>query len=187
MGIALVASLPQRYLPGKWPAMEPVAQLFVQADAGPPLTFFQSLRPAPLNSSVMQQTNHQASNKSIWWWAYFALSVTVLVASILTGWRWPLRDVLLSAFYAIGLVGLWGYLRGVPILVRTFWVAYFCVTLAGAAWSIGRTLLQVAHSDALFLGSVLLVAVAFCIPSWLALWRYAFRSGGTWRRVVAAA
>jgi hypothetical protein len=135
----------------------------------------------------MQQTNRQASNKSIWWWAYFALSAVVLVASIVTGWRWPLRDALLSAFYAIGLVGLWGYLRSIPIWVRAFWVAYFCVTLAGAVWSIGRTLAQAAHSDALFLVSLLVVAVAFCIPSWLALWRYAFRSGGMWRYVGAAA
>lgn len=135
----------------------------------------------------MQQTNHQASNKSVWWWAYFALSIAVLVGSIVTGWRWPLRDALQSAFSAIGLLGLWGYLRGVPIWARTFWVGYFDVTLAGAAWVVGRTLLQAAHSDPLFLVSLLLVAVAFCIPSWLALWRYAFRSASMWHHVAAAA
>lgn len=135
----------------------------------------------------MQQTNHRASNKSVWWWAYFALSAVILATSALTGWRWPLRDMLLPEFYAIGLVGLWGYLRSVPIWVRAFWVFYFCATLAGSAWSVGRTLLQAAHSDALFLLPLLAAAIAFCIPSWLALWRYAFRSGSTWHRVGAAA
>lgn len=135
----------------------------------------------------MQQTNHQASNRSIWWWAYFALSVIVLCASIVTGLRWPLRTALLSAFYGVGLVGLWGYLRAIAIWHRAFWVAYVCVVFAGAAWSIGVTLLQAARSDALLLVSALAVAVVFAVPSWLALWRYAFHSGSMWRRIGAAA
>lgn len=120
-------------------------------------------------------------NQRVWWWAYFALSCLALVASIATGWRWSLRDVLAPMFYAIGLVGLWGYLRGIALGPRAFWRVYFCATLAGAAWSVGHTLLQAGHSDATFLLPLLLAAVALCLPSWLALWRYAFRSGSMWQ------
>jgi hypothetical protein len=135
----------------------------------------------------MQQTNRQGTDRSVWWWAYFALNVVVLVAAVVTGWHTPLRNLSLSVFYGVGLLGLFGYLRSVAIGHRLFWVTYLFVVVAGAAYSAGSTLLRASHSDALFLISLLLLGVVFSAPTWLALWRYAFRSSSIWQSGAAAA
>jgi hypothetical protein len=146
----------------------------------------------------MQQTSTPASRKSLWWWAYFALAVVVYAASIFMQWhrvpdghvvtfRWVKGDELLALFYGIGLLGLLGYLRGIAVWRRWFWAGYTCLTYAGAAVGFGLTLLQAAHSDALFLISLLLAATAFAIPLWVALWRYAFRSPDVWGGISTAA
>jgi hypothetical protein len=130
----------------------------------------------------MQQISAPASKKSLWWWAYFALAVAVYAASIFAQWHrvpgghvvtfgWVKGDELLALVNGIGLLGLLGYLRGIAVGRRWFWVGYACLTYAGAAVGFGLTLLQAAHSDALFLLSLLLAGTAFAIPLWVALWR----------------
>lgn len=128
----------------------------------------------------MQQLDHQRISKSFWWWAYFALSVVVLVASIVTGLQWPLRTFLLTMIDGIGVLGLWGYLRIVPIGRRMFWVGYFSLVAVFGVYSAGSILLRAAHSDALFLISLLLASAIVSAPAWLAIWRYAFRSAHIW-------
>ena len=135
----------------------------------------------------MHKTNRKGTSKSVWWWAYFALNVAVLVASIFTGWYTPLRSLSLFVFYGIGLLGLFGYLRSVAIGHRLFWVTYFLIVVGGAAYSAGSTFLRAAQSDALFLIAPLLVVAAFSAPTLLALWRYAFCSTSIWKPSAAAA
>jgi hypothetical protein len=135
----------------------------------------------------MQQTNHQASNKSIWWWAYFALNAGAYFASMFITWRWAKDEVSLSLFYGVGVVGLGAYLRGFAIWRRWFWAAYAYITYIGAALSIGGVIWQAAHTDALLHISLLLVATAFALPLWVALWRYAFRSPDVWAGISTAA
>lgn len=125
--------------------------------------------------------NHLGSTKkSTWWWIYFAFQLFVWIFELFTGGHAPV-DLLLSAFFGIGLVGFWGYLRGVSIGPRVLWPIYFCLLVAAAAYGAGSALLRAAHSDAAFIVPLLLVVVVLTYPLWLALWRYAFRSNDIWR------
>ena len=118
--------------------------------------------------------------KSVVWWSYFALQIAVLVASLLLGPP-SVRSLALSGFFALGLVALWAYVRGIAIGPRWFWSAYFFLVMICAGIGIGSTLMQAVGHDAAFYLSVLCIGVVFGAPQWWVLWRYAFRSPEIWR------
>jgi len=146
----------------------------------------------------MQQTIDHASNKSLWWWAYFVLALGVYGASVFLKWHlvqgrfvatfsWAQGDENVVLLYSFSFLGLLGYLRGIAVWRRWFWVGYACLTYAGAAVGFVLILLQALHSGAMFLVLLLLAATAFAVPLWVALWRYAFWSPNVWAGISTAA
>ncbi len=113
------------------------------------------------------------------WWGYFVLQGVASVSALLIEPA-SLRSVALATFFGVGLFGLWGYLRNVRIGARRFWVAYFWLLIVGAGTSTASTLWHALHSDAVFLLSLLLLAVVCAVPSWVAIWRYASPGNPVW-------
>jgi uncharacterized membrane protein YhaH (DUF805 family) len=115
------------------------------------------------------------------WWGYFALLIANAVLGLLTFMTTDpsvsLGPALLLAAKAnlslqiLGIVGLYGYLRSVPLLVPIFWrivLAIFVAwTLFGASRFTPRALLE----------------AALMLPLIYALWQYAFGSTHEWRNV----
>jgi hypothetical protein len=145
----------------------------------------------------MQQTIDHASNKSVWWWVYFLLALGVYGASVFLKWHlaqgrlavtfgWAQGNENVALLYGFSFLGLLGYLRGIAVWRRWFWVGYACLTYAGAAVGFVLILLQALHSHVLILVLLLLVGTAFAVPMWVALWRYAFRSSNVWADSAAA-
>jgi len=114
------------------------------------------------------------------WWAYFWLLV------VLTGvGAWLIKDWdggLDWGSGAIGLLGLWGYLRQRPVGWRWLWVLYLVLLTLHVVHAVGRCFLMPAPGQAMFaiavVGGLVLVA-----PLFVALWRYVghellWRDGG---------
>lgn len=112
-----------------------------------------------------------------WWWAYLALFIVANLVSILMA-RSPL-DALDAVFRGFGLVCLWGYIRGLAVGWRQFWVAYLLLSLLLELVSLVLNIRQ-SWVDA---GSVIAlhaVAAAIAFPLYLANYRYAFKCPDIW-------
>lgn len=107
------------------------------------------------------------------WWFYFAL-VAVLATLSLFGARSPL-DFAAGVINAIGLIGVWGYLRQVAVGYRVLWVGYFALSVVASLLALGLN-----AADSVPAGALLL-ALVFVLPLYYALWQYAFRSPGVWQ------
>lgn len=120
----------------------------------------------------------------ILWWLYFAvIAVDSLVAVFLVR---TLLDGLLLVFWALGLVGLWGYLQRVPILARRAWMAYLGLLPVWLAINIAEHVGR--HPDAGLMPSLAasLGLVVMCGPLAWALWCYVFHCPNVWRRTARA-
>lgn len=119
------------------------------------------------------------------WWAYFALLALTTVSSCF-GIHSSL-DALLDVFNAYGLVGLWGYLRGLAVGWRKFWVVYFILFVADTVYSVGLIAWFAWQSHAAMYYYMSVAAALLCIPQGLALWYYGFRSSSIWQAAQVAA
>jgi len=106
-----------------------------------------------------------------WWWAYFALSVVMNLVSILLA-RSPL-DALNAVFCGLGLVCLWGYIRGLAVGWRQFWAVYLLLNLLLGFVSLALNAGEVPIA-------MLALATAFVFPLLLANYRYAFKRPEIW-------
>ena len=128
------------------------------------------------------------TDSHIWkglWWVYFA----VVALSTISSWfrTHSILDALLDVFSGFALVGLWGYLRGLAIGWRNFWIAFFVFFTVDAAYSVGLVAWVAFQSHAAMYYWMLAAAILLCIPQCLALWRYGFRSNSMWRAARVAA
>jgi len=114
----------------------------------------------------------------ILWWLYFALiALDCLIAVFLVH---SVLDGLQLAFWALGLVGLWGYLQRVPILGRRAWMAYLGLFVTWLVLNIAVHYSR--HPDAGLMPSLMasLGLAVVCGPLAWALWCYVFRSPRLW-------
>lgn len=116
----------------------------------------------------------------ILWWLYFAL---IALDCLSTAFEvHSLSDGLQLAFWLLGLVGLWGYLRHVPIVDRRLWMGYLGLFVV---WLVFNIAVQFGrHPDAGLMPSLAasLGMMLVCAPQAWALWCYVFRSPRVWRR-----
>jgi len=115
------------------------------------------------------------------WWVYFVLVGVLTLSGMLQG-PWSPLDVLASIFAAFSLVGLWGYIRQVPIGWKQFWVVYFALSLfLSVVLTVGILVAVELPPGTLGLFLALLaLGGLFAAPLYVALWRYAFRSAHLW-------
>ena len=112
------------------------------------------------------------------WWAYFMLLVGLtLLGFLFTGS--PL-DVAYGIFDAVGLIGLWGWLRQVAIGWRAFWACYLALTVLFSLLEAAIGFFGASPPDFQTLVLGLCAIVLLLSPLYVALWRYAFRSDSVW-------
>lgn len=128
-----------------------------------------------------------ANDSRIWtglWWAYFVLVSLTTISS------WfqihSVLDGILAVFNGYGLVGLWGYLRRTAIGWRRFWVLYLVLFSVAAVYSVGLVAWAAVVSRTAMLYYMIVATTLLCIPQWLALWRYGFRSTPIWQAARVA-
>ena len=127
------------------------------------------------------------NNSRTWqslWWAYFFLLALIFVRSLFNIHS-PL-DMLAAILDGFGLVGLWGYLRGIAIGWRVFWGIYLALFLIELACGVAGTALFAAKSGAVMPYLLVIALLLLAAPQCLALWRYAFRSGAIWQAANVA-
>jgi hypothetical protein len=116
----------------------------------------------------------------ILWWLYFALIVLFWLLSVFSVNSLP--DALQTAFWAMGLVGLWGYLRHLAIGRRPLWSGYLVLFAIWIPANIVLRFVQAPPSGWLApLIAALGIVLLFGPMAW-ALWRYALRCPSIWRR-----
>jgi len=128
------------------------------------------------------------TNSHIWknlWWAYFILLALVLVRSLFS--IHSSLDAVSAVFNGLGLIGLWGYLRGVAIGWRMLWSIYLALFVISMIFGIAGTALFAAKSGSVVSYSMFVALILLAIPQCLALWRYAFRSRAIWQAAQVAA
>lgn len=120
----------------------------------------------------------------ILWWVYFALITINCAVAVLQVHTLP--DGLQLGFWALGLVGLWGYLQRVPILDRRVWMAYLALFVLWLVFNVA--VLFGRHPDAGLMPSLAasLGLAVVCGPQAWALWCYVFRSPRVWHRGARA-
>lgn len=113
------------------------------------------------------------------WWLYFALIALDCVFAVLQVHSY--MDGLQLAFWALGLVGLWGYLQHVAIIGRRAWLAYLALFVAWIVFNIA--VLFGRHPDAGLMPS-LAASLGLAVmngPLVWALWCYVSRSPRVWQ------
>lgn len=82
---------------------------------------------------------------------------------------------------AFALVGLWGYLRQVPVGWKEFWAVYFVLSLA---LSLVALVANATYSGALEPLTLVMLSLAslLVLPLYFALWQYAFSSPRVWSK-----
>ena len=113
------------------------------------------------------------------WTAYFCLACLAWLFGLVFGDHSPI-DLLNSALFGMGLVGLWGYINDLRIGWRLFWVAFFVFSSAAVGYLLLVLLAEPAMRGDSEAWIILAVGVALAFPQWLAWWRYAFRSPHLW-------
>lgn len=108
--------------------------------------------------------------KSALWWAYFA--VIVLSFLLLLVRLRSAQDAVVVIFEGVGLVGVWGYLRGVAVGRRVFWLAYLWVAVVLAVCGIAGLALVWGTPGVERLSFVFAAGVLLAVPEFVAIWRY---------------
>lgn len=121
------------------------------------------------------------SPKVALWTVYFVFLLLVFVLGTVLGPHSPL-ELLKTIFFGFGLVALWGLIRGIAIGWRLFWVVYFCLVMAGVAYTIGNLAFGSDAPWPLSLWLFVLGGLLVTVPQWVALWLYAFRRPGIWAK-----
>jgi putative Ca2+/H+ antiporter (TMEM165/GDT1 family) len=91
-----------------------------------------------------------------------------------------------AIFDGFGLVGLWGYLRGIAIGWRVFWGIYLALLVVQIACGIAGTALFAAKSGTVMAYLFAIALFLLAAPQCWALWRYAFRSSAIWQAAKVA-
>ena len=115
----------------------------------------------------------------ILWWTYFVLIALFWLLSVFSVNSLP--DALQTAFWALGLVGLWGYLHHLAIGRRPLWSGYLALFAIWVPANIVLRFIQAPPSGWLApLIAALGIVLLFGPMAW-ALWRYALRCPNIWR------
>ena len=129
-----------------------------------------------------------SNNSTIWkklWWAYFALSALAWSTSLFR--IGSVYDAVMAVFAGYGIVGMWGYLRGLGIGWRKFWIAYLVLFVGYLLYVIGRLAWLAVQYPTGMVFYMLIATMLLCTPQCLALWRYSFRSDALWQAARVAA
>ena len=113
--------------------------------------------------------------------AYFYLTIAIFVFSLSIPQSRP--QLLLDAFWVMGLVPLYGYVKQVALVSATFWRVYFALSLLVFLGQFAYAFYIVGSEIRPVLGAVLnglALAVVFIAPMWWANYLYAFRSPHLW-------
>lgn len=114
---------------------------------------------------------------SVAWWGYFWLLVVLAGVD-----AWLIKDWSSGLDWgsgAIGLVGLWGYLRRRPVGWRWLWVLYLVLLVLHVVHAAYRCFLMPTPGRAV-LAVAVVVGMALVTPLFVALWRYVFTEA-LWR------
>jgi hypothetical protein len=127
-----------------------------------------------------------------WWWrAYCWLSLLGLGYAVVANLSQPKTlELIQLPVYAVGVLGLTGYAYRRRRFGRGFWVVWFplqlCVDLVAIAlsmwgWTDGGNRSIPARTVPLWA-----LGFAFTVPLYIALFRYAYRSGALWSPPVSS-
>jgi hypothetical protein len=128
------------------------------------------------------------------WWGYFALLIALFgfglfafaAIGLVDSFTSSLLTLTTSAFDLVCIVGLYGYIRSVPVLAVTFWRVMLTLLLGKVLLSASLFIPNLfpwerTHEQYVALAGLLSPLLA--LPLLWALWRYAFRSACVWRQV----
>jgi hypothetical protein len=140
---------------------------------------------------------HKSSDRqrpSSLWWGYFALLFVLggvgLFTSATAGVYDSFTPLLVTAitlgFDLVNIVGLYGYIRSIPLLAAAFWRVMLILLLARFLLTTSLFISDLfpwerTHEQYVALAGLLSPLLA--LPLLWALWRYAFRSAFVWRQV----
>lgn len=144
------------------------------------------------NDQAHDPSRHQRPSRL--WWGYFALLVvlfgvglfTFAAAGVFDSFTPLLLTAITSGFDLICIVGLYGYIRSIPLLAAAFWRVMLLLLLAKFLVTTGVFISNLfpwdnTHEQHVALAGLLSPLLA--APLMWALWRYAFRSACLWRQV----
>lgn len=127
------------------------------------------------------------------WWGYFALLIvmfglglfTFAAAGVFDSFTPLLLTAITSAFDLVCIIGLYGYIRLVPLLVAAFWRIMLMLLLARFLLTTSLFIpvlfpWEGTHEQRVALAGLLSPLLA--VPLLWALWRYAFRSAYIWQQ-----
>ena len=110
---------------------------------------------------------------SLWWtslwWGYFALLIANAVLGASLGPALLMDAKINLSLQIVGIVGLYGYLRSVPLLVPIFWRVVLAIFVAWILFGANR------------FTPLALLEAALMLPLIYALVQYAFGSTHDWR------
>jgi hypothetical protein len=166
----------------------------------------QPRKPVPATESAVAAADPWTPAQVLWW-LYFGLFVIGLPIHVaLMAWRggyttdptW-LVNYFQSAVDLLGIVGLYGYIRSIRLLIEGFWqvvVTVFAGKLAIGAcflvynlWGMPETrgLYPWRYSTEYWVATLGLLGLVFATPQLWALFRYAFGSRALWRQTSGGA
>lgn len=144
------------------------------------------------NDQANEPPHHQ--RPSSLWWGYFALLFvlggvglfTFAAAGVFDSFTPLLLTAITSGFDLVCIVGLYGYIRSIPLLAVAFWRVMLMLLLARFLLTTSLFISDLfpwesTHEQYVALTGLLSPLLA--IPLLWAIWRYAFRSAFLWRQI----
>jgi hypothetical protein len=142
-------------------------------------------------AGAAELTDRPAGDVGWWWRPYCWLVLLSLGYAVVANLSQPnTLELVQIPVYAVGALGLTGYTYRRRRFGRRFWVAWFPlqlgvdlveIALSMWGWTDGGTRMMPARTAPLWA-----VGLVFTMPLYVALFRYAFRSGALWSPPVSS-
>lgn len=145
-----------------------------------------------MQNDQANELSHHRRPSSLWW-GYFALLFvlggvglfTFAAAGVYDSFTPLLLTAITSVFDLVCIVGLYGYIRSIPLLAAAFWRIILMLLLARFLLTTSLFISNLfpwerTHEQYVALAGLLSPLLA--LPLLWALWRYAFRSAFVWRQ-----
>ena len=124
------------------------------------------------------------------WWVYFVYCAAMWVLGVATllqhNSSFPRIAYVTSLVDTIGLVGLFLFIRNVPLLAAGFWRFAFLLLIMKATFGIGSVLHDLVSYPQDHMLLIILLAGISGLPVIYAVGRYAFGSPHLWSKVESA-